>query len=354
MTDRSRLCSILITALSFVVLAYLIPIVGSQSHVGHASPPADCQVAHRRSPGEGIEALLSLKQLLLIVLLKLLPAAVVDVVVDDGWVELHADGLQDEAEDVSEDGVAGEEVFAAEAVYGFVEGQEVPGEHYQGSCQATADHEDDAGLHSISQADLPRLGGREVLQVEVELVDFVVAEQGDEEIDDEEDAAHDHPIVDHAVIAQVEVRIFKAAAVSQGDHEPHDEVDSLQEVDSPLNVILGGGIGVVHDAEDVEYVDADPNEQVPDGGQHEELLEEEVVQAAEDGLEEGEEVQPAILLRYSVVPLLGYGAIAHPKQPEHEHADHSLQQTQQTDETTLVAVENGRVRCRWDISIHLL
>lgn len=97
---------------------------------------------------------------------------------------MHADDLQDEAEDVAEDRVPREKVFAAEAVHRFVEGEEVPSEHNQRSCQATADHEDDAGLHPIGKVDLPRLSGREVLQVEVELIDFIVAEQGDEEIDD--------------------------------------------------------------------------------------------------------------------------------------------------------------------------
>lgn len=121
-----------------------------------------------------------------------------------------------------------------------------------------------------------------------------------------------------------------------------------------MDVVLCGSVWVIHDAEDVEDIDADPNEQVSYGGQHEELLEEEVVQAAENGLEEGEQVQPAILLGYSVVPLLRYGSVALPKHPEHQHADHSLQQPQQADETTLVAVENSRVRGGWDISVHLL
>lgn len=279
--------------------------------------------------------------MLFVVLLKLLPAAVVDVVVDYSWVELHADDLQDEAEDVAEDGVAGEEVFAAQTVDRFVEGEEVPSEHDQRSCQTTADHEDDAGLHPIRKADLPNLSRRKVLQVEVKLINFVVAQQCNEEIDDKKDATHDHPIIDHAIVTKIEVRILKAAPVSQGDHKPHDEVYSLQKVDSPLYVILGGGVWVIHDTEDVEHVDADPNEQVSNGGQHEELLKEEIVQTAEDGLEEGQEVQPAILLGYSVVSLLGYGTIALPKQPEHEYADHSLQQSQQADETTLVAVEDG-------------
>ena len=33
----------------------------------------------------------------------------------------------------------------------------------------------------------------------------------------------------------------------------------------------------VEEAKDVEDVDADPDEEVPDGGQHEELLEDEVI-----------------------------------------------------------------------------
>ncbi len=44
-----------------------------------------------------------------------------------------------------------------------------------------------------------------------------------------------------------------------------------------MNVTLGGFVLEVEHTEYMEYVDADPNEQVADGGQHEELFEEQVV-----------------------------------------------------------------------------
>lgn len=91
-------------------------------------------------------------------------------------------------------------MLATETVYGFVESEEVPTEHDQRSGQAAAYHKDNAGLHSSCKTDLPRFGGRKVLQVEIEFFNFVVAEEGDEEIDDEEDTAHNHPIIDHAIV----------------------------------------------------------------------------------------------------------------------------------------------------------
>lgn len=120
----------------------------------------------------------------LIVLLKLFSAAVVHIVVDNCGIELHADGLQNEAENVAEDGIAGEEAFATEAIDGFVEGEEVPTEHDQRSGQAAANHQDDAGLYPICKTDLSYLSGGKVLQVEVKLIDFIVPEQGYEEVDD--------------------------------------------------------------------------------------------------------------------------------------------------------------------------
>ena len=108
-----------------MILAVLLP---SRSHLDKltgAPPGADCHVAERRTSCEGVEPFL-IQQRIIFIPLEILFATVVDIVVDDCRVELHADDLQQEAQHIPETRVTRKEMFAAKPIYRVVISQQIP------------------------------------------------------------------------------------------------------------------------------------------------------------------------------------------------------------------------------------
>jgi hypothetical protein len=93
----------------------------------------------------------------------------------------------------------------------------------------------------------------------------------------------------------------------------------------------------------VQHVGADPDQQVPDTGQHEELLKDEVVQCEQAGLKHGEQVKVPVLLGKFVVALVGNLPVPLREEVAHAHTHYALTQTQQADETTLITMKDGGV-----------
>ena len=66
----------------------------------------------------------------------------------------------------------------------------------------------------------------------VQFLNFKVAQCCNDQINNEQDATHDHPVVDHTIVSQVKIRILETTAIAQRDHEPQEEVQDVHEVDS--------------------------------------------------------------------------------------------------------------------------
>lgn len=91
-------------------------------------------------------------------------------------------------------------------------------------------------------------------------------------------------------------------------------------------------------------MNGDPDEEVPDGGKDEELLEKEVVGGEDEGLGHGEDEDVALFLGDGIIFFIGYDFVAANEQHKHEDAYDALQKPEETDKSVLGAVEDGGVR----------
>ncbi len=160
--------------------------------------------------------------------------------------------------------------------------------------------------------------------------------------DSEKQTTQQHPADLLAVVAQVEGGVLESAALAEGEHQPEENIQKPEELDQVADLLeLRLVLEPVNFAQNMEGVDVYPDEQIPNGGQHEEFLEEQVVKSEEASLHHAEHVNALILAGYWVVGLLRECLVSPQEKQKSSQADDALAQSKEASEAILGAVQDG-------------